>query len=51
MLGTRVEVRGRIEFNSNDGAGIDGGALYLTSHSQVELHRGADLVFKGNQGV
>ena len=51
VVASRVNVNGSIEFVENNGAGIDGGALYLTSLSQVVLSPGANLTFEGNMGV
>ena len=42
---------GAVRFLGNNGAGIDGGALYLTSLSQVVLSPGANLTFEHNMGV
>ena len=50
-LATKTEVHGSIHFISNDGSGIGGGALYLTSMAQLQLFQGANLTFEGNTGV
>jgi hypothetical protein len=51
VVASRVNVNGSIEFVENNGAGIDGGALYLTSLSQMVLSPGANLTFERNMGV
>lgn len=51
MVASRVDVDGAMEFVENNGAGIDGGALYLTSLSQLVLSPGANLTFTNNTGV
>ena len=50
-LGTRTEVHGGINFIANDGLGMGGGALYVTSMAQLRLFQGANLTFEGNTGV
>jgi len=40
-----------MHFNNNDGAGIDGGAMYITSLGQLELLSGANITFTDNIGV
>ena len=50
-LGTRTEVHGSINFVANDGLGMGGGALYVTSMAQLQLFQGANLTFEGNTGV
>lgn len=51
VLGAHIEIRGGMHFNNNDGAGIDGGAMYITSLGQLELFRGANITFTDNTGV
>ena len=51
MVASRVDVDGSMLFVENNGAGIDGGALYLTSLSQMVLSPGANLTFEKNMGV
>ena len=57
LIGTRAEVFGVLDFNDNnggggrDGTGIDGGAIYTTSFSQIFLHEGANISLVGNTGV
>ena len=50
-LATRTEVHGDINFKANDGLGMGGGALYVTSMAQLQLFEGANLTFEGNMGV
>jgi len=50
-LGTRTEVHRSINFIANDGLGMGGGALYVTSMAQLQLFQGANLTFEGNTGV
>ena len=50
-MASRVEIHGDIHFMKNDGVGIDGGAVYLTSLSQMVLYRGANISFDRNMGV
>ena len=40
-----------MHFYGNDGAGIDGGAMYITSFGQMEMFKGANITFTGNTGV
>ena len=40
-----------MHFVDNNGASIDGGAMYITSLGQLELFRGANITFTGNTGV
>ena len=40
-----------MHFSENNGANIDGGAVYVTSLGQLELFRGANVTFSGNTGV
>lgn len=40
-----------MHFSNNDGAGIDGGAMYVTSLGQLELFSGANITFTDNTGV
>lgn len=42
---------GSVHFVENNGANIDGGALYLTSLSQTVIYPGANLTFEKNKGV
>ena len=51
ILASEVEVRGDIQFIENNGAGIDGGAMYLTSLGQLVLFAGASIMFDRNTGV
>ncbi len=39
-----------MEFSSNNGIGLDEGALYVTSLGQLELFAGANITFDGNKG-
>ena len=45
-----MTVNGRVDFKDNNAENVDGGALYLTSYSQVVLQRGAQMNFIGNRG-
>ena len=51
VIGAHVEIRGGMHFSDNDGGGIDGGAVYVTSLGQLELFRGANITFTGNTGM
>lgn len=51
MIGAHVEIRGGIHFFDNNGASIDGGAVYVTSLGQLELFRGANITFTRNTGM
>lgn len=51
VVASRVDVKGSIHFVENNGGGIDGGALYLTSLGQMVLSPGANLTFERNMGV
>ena len=51
ILASEVEVHGDIQFIENNGAGIDGGAMYLTSLGQLVLFAGASITFDKNMGV
>lgn len=56
LIGTLAKVFGALVFAENDGSGkggsgIDGGAIYTTSFSQVELHQGASIALTDNVGV
>ena len=46
-----MKVSGGMYFIANDGIGINGGALYLTSLGQLLLSKGANFTFRGNNGV
>ena len=51
-----MEVFGDLVFTGNDGSGrygsgIDGGAIYTTSFSQIELWQGANISLVDNTGV
>ena len=48
---SKIEVSGGIHFIENDGAAIAGGAMYLTSLSQIVLSPGANITFDGNIGM
>ena len=50
-LASRVDVYGSVQFVGNNVAGINGGALYLTSLSQMVLSPGSSLIFKDNTGM
>jgi len=50
-IGALVKVSGGMHFVANDGAGINGGALYLTSLGQLLLLQGANFTFKENKGM
>ncbi len=39
-----------MEFISNNGVGVDEGAVYVTSLGQLELFAGANITFDGNVG-
>jgi hypothetical protein len=51
VLASEVKVHGDIEFIENNGAGLDGGAMYLTSLGQLVLFAGASITFDRNMGV
>ena len=51
VIGAYIEIRGGISFIENNGAGIDGSAVYVTSLGQLKLFRGANITFTGNTGV
>ena len=51
VLASRVDVYGSVQFVGNNVAGINGGALYLTSLSQMVLSPGSSLIFKDNTGM
>ena len=51
VIGAHVEIEGGIHFSDNNGASIDGGAVYVTSLGQLELFRGANMTFTRNTGV
>ena len=51
VLASEVEVHGDIQFIENNGAGLDGGAMYLTSLGQLVLFAGARITFDRNMGV
>ena len=51
VIGAHIEIRGGMHFSENNGANIDGGAVYVTSLGQLELFRGANVTFSGNTGV
>jgi len=50
-MGALVKVSGGMHFVSNDGVGINGGAMYLASLGQLFLSQGANFTFEGNEGV
>ena len=50
IIGSTMTVDGRVDFENNNAENVDGGALYLTSYSQVVLRRGAQMNFVGNRG-
>lgn len=50
-MASKVEVHGGIHFIENDGVGIDGGGLYLTSLGQLVLSPGANITFDRNTGM
>lgn len=50
-MASEVKVHGGIHFIENDGGGIDGGALYLTSLAQLVLFPGANITFDRNMGM
>ena len=50
-IGALVKVSGGMHFVANDGAGINGGAMYLTSLGQLLLSQGANFTFEGNNGM
>ena len=47
---TLTNVMGELIFDGNQGQGRDGGAVYITDHSQINLHRGSQLRFMDNVG-
>ena len=51
VMGALVKVSGGMHFVSNDGVGINGGAMYLASLGQLFLSQGANFTFEGNEGV
>ena len=51
VIGAYVEIQGGMHFDDNNGANIDGGAMYITSLGQLELFKGANISFTGNTGV
>ena len=51
IIGSHIRIHGHMRFSKNNGLGLDGGALYVTSLGQLELFAGADMVFQGNKGV
>ena len=51
VVESKIEVYGGLHFIENDGAAIDGGAMYLTSLSQMVLSPGANITFDGNMGM
>ena len=51
VLASEVEVHGSIRFIGNNGAGLDGGAMYFTSLGQMVLNAGANITFDRNMGV
>ena len=51
VLGAYVGIRGGLNFVDNNGAGIDGSAVYITSLGQLQLFSGANITFSGNIGV
>lgn len=50
IIGSTMTIDGRVDFEDNNSENVDGGALYLTSYSQVVLQRGAQMNFVGNRG-
>lgn len=51
VVESKIEVYGGMHFIENNGAAIDGGAMYLTSLSQMVLSPGANITFDGNMGM
>lgn len=51
VIGAYVEIKGGMHFLENNGAGIDAGAMYITSLGQLELFMGANITFTGNTGL
>ena len=50
VVGSSVSVQGTVHFTGNNAEHIDGGALYLQSFGQLQLRKGAQLIFKNNIG-
>ena len=50
LLASTVNFYGRVEFINNNVQKFDGGALYMTSFSQMILYDTADLNFINNTG-
>ena len=50
MITGRVEFQGTVKFYSNNALGVDGGAVYLLSFSQLLLQNGLQLEFVNNIG-
>lgn len=50
MITGRVEFQGTVKFYSNSALGVDGGAVYLLSFSQLFLQNGLQLEFVNNIG-
>ena len=46
----RVDFRGPVKFYSNNAEGVNGGAVYLLSFSQLLLQNGTQLEFINNTG-
>lgn len=51
ISGTRADIQGLMHFKSNDGRAVDAGALYVTSYGQLQLQKGANMVFESNTGM
>ena len=50
MITGRVEFQGTVKFYSNSALGVDGGAVYLLSFSQLFLQNSLQLEFVNNIG-
>ena len=50
MIGSKLNFHGNVTFINNDAEGIDGGAIYMLTFSQMILNAGAHLKFINNTG-
>ena len=50
VIGSKLSFYGNISFINNNAEGIDGGAIYMLTFSQMMLNAGAHLKFINNTG-
>ena len=50
VIGSKLNFHGNITFINNDAEGIDGGAIYMLTFSQMILNAGTHLKFISNTG-